>query len=470
MNEKLSLQNIADALAQKSGVQKKVADAFAKAFFDVLTEAFAAGEDTVKLKGLGTFKLVQVGSRESVNVKNGERIVIAGYRKVSFTAEESVVSKLNNAERDDVQEETVPETIEYESTDEKMEEEGIVDMPEEESIDALIAVPEPVMVEEPSDAFGGIDMLISTPESVEDVRQQYEEAKAKMDVAVEEARRVHAEKLRLEKLLERLEANTEPESMETKDKVEVEEHVVTEEMSVTEQTPEGVEAEKTVVATEALMSDDDREQKSMSYEKKHQEKDEEEKRQEAFKRVMGEMPRLVDDGQNTEKSNKKTWMTLLIVLFVGIIGFFVYRTFVNIEAVQEVPQVAQYQKPAVKKPAKEVVKKPVREVVKKPVREEVKDSVKTEDVKKPAKEEVEKQPLTRKADKQPAKEAEKKQPSKEVEKQSSRPKTHVMLRGESLTRISQKYYGTKDSVRAIIRINTFRDPDNVPVGAVVKLP
>ena len=64
----------------------------------------------------------------------------------------------------------------------------------------------------------------------------------------------------------------------------------------------------------------------------------------------------------------------------------------------------------------------------------------------------------------------KKQPSKEVEKLSSRPKTHVMLRGESLTRISQKYYGTKDSVRAIIRINTFRDPDNVPVGAVVKLP
>lgn len=462
MNEKLSLQNIADALAQKSGVQKKVADAFAKAFFDVLTEAFAAGEDTVKLKGLGTFKLVQVGSRESVNVKNGERIVIAGYRKVSFTAEESVVSKLNSAERDDVQEETVPETIEYESTDEKMEEEGIVDMPEEESIDALIAVPEPVMVEEPSDAFGGIDMLISTPESVEDVRQQYEEAKAKMDVVVEEARRAHAEKLRLEKLLERLEANTEPESMETKDKVEVEEHVVTEEMSVTEQTPEGVEAEKTVSATEALISDDDRTPESMSDEKKYQEKEEEEKRQEAFKRVMGEMPRLVDDGQNTEKTNKKTWMTLLIVLFVGIIGFFVYRTFVNIEAVQEVPQVAQYQKPAVKKPAKEVVKKPVRE--------EVKDSVKTEDVKKPAEEEVEKKQTAKEVEKQPAKEAEKKQPSKEVEKQSSRPKTHVMLRGESLTRISQKYYGTKDSVRAIIRINTFRDPDNVPVGAVVKLP
>ena len=50
------------------------------------------------------------------------------------------------------------------------------------------------------------------------------------------------------------------------------------------------------------------------------------------------------------------------------------------------------------------------------------------------------------------------------------PKTHRMQRGESLTRISQKYYGTKDSVRAILRINTFANPDNIPVGAVVKLP
>ena len=52
----------------------------------------------------------------------------------------------------------------------------------------------------------------------------------------------------------------------------------------------------------------------------------------------------------------------------------------------------------------------------------------------------------------------------------ARPATHVLQRGESLTRISQKYYGTKDSVRAILRVNTFNDPDNLPVGAVVKLP
>ena len=64
MNEKLSLQNIADALAQKSGVSKKVADSFSKAFFDIVIDAFAQGEDVVKVKGLGTFKLVSVERRD----------------------------------------------------------------------------------------------------------------------------------------------------------------------------------------------------------------------------------------------------------------------------------------------------------------------------------------------------------------------------------------------------------------------
>ena len=73
----------------------------------------------------------------------------------------------------------------------------------------------------------------------------------------------------------------------------------------------------------------------------------------------------------------------------------------------------------------------------------------------------------------PQKEASKPDAQKpEVQKpaKEERPRTHRMQRGESLTRVSQKYYGTKDSVRAILRINTFADPNNIPVGAVVKLP
>lgn len=51
-----------------------------------------------------------------------------------------------------------------------------------------------------------------------------------------------------------------------------------------------------------------------------------------------------------------------------------------------------------------------------------------------------------------------------------RPKTYTLKKGETLTRVSQRFYGTKDSVSAIIRVNTFVNPDNVPIGAVITLP
>jgi nucleoid DNA-binding protein len=119
MNEKLSLQNIADALAQKSGVQKKVADAFAKAFFDVLTEAFAAGEDTVKLKGLGTFKVVEVEARESVNVNTGERFTIEGHQKIAFIPDADLKERIN---KPFAAFETVPITEEQAAVIDQMEE------------------------------------------------------------------------------------------------------------------------------------------------------------------------------------------------------------------------------------------------------------------------------------------------------------------------------------------------------------
>ena len=160
MNEKLSFQSIADALARKAGVQKKVADTFSKAFFDTIVEALVAGE-TLKIKGLGTFKLVEVDDRESVNVSTGKRLVIPGYKKVAFTAEDKVLEVLNER----------PESEEVK--EEKSEEKPVVKEEKPVEIEKLIQVPEPEKVETPQDAFAGIDMLISTPESVEDIRQQY---------------------------------------------------------------------------------------------------------------------------------------------------------------------------------------------------------------------------------------------------------------------------------------------------------
>lgn len=472
MNEKLSFQHVSDALAQKAGVSKKVADIFTKAFFDTVVDAFYMGEESVKVKGLGTFKLVEVESRESVNVSNGERIVIPGYKKVSFTPEDGVVEFLSRntaaseeqasieemssaAEGTSVVEEApvVEGTSVVEDTPVVEEAPVVEDTPVveetpsvEDEVETLIQVPEPVNVEEPQDAFSGIDMLISTPESMDEVRQQYEEAKAKMEAAVEEARKANAEKVRLEKLLARLEANAVPERVED---------VKEEPKASEEQSGAAVDAQ-VEMADEPSVEEETVADASMPSEQPQESAAEEDKHQEAFNRFINETPRLEEQPAESKRSHTLAWgLVAVFVMLVGI-GYFLYQTFLSIEAVETVPGV---EKREVKKMDVPHVAKPVKaEKLEEP--KTVAPKAEAPQVDSPKKNE---QKVAPKKDVQVRKEETK--PAKPM-----RPSTHVLQRGESLTRISQKYYGTKDSVRAILRVNKFNNPDNLPVGAVVKLP
>ena len=487
MNEKLSFQHVSDALAQKAGVSKKVADIFTKAFFDTVVDAFYMGEESVKVKGLGTFKLVEVESRESVNVSNGERIVIPGYKKVSFTPEDGVVEFLSSAAKGSEEQEPVEETPVAEETpvieetpvaeeapvaqetpvEEKLdpvveieevpaEEEAPVEVApveetpvEEDEVEALIQVPDPVNVEEPQDAFSGIDMLISTPESMDEVRQQYEEAKTKMETAVEEARKANAEKVRLEKLLARLEANAVPEvAEEVKDEPEAKEAQNEAAVEPQAETKEESSAEKEPVVDTPKPAETP--QKPIAEEDKHQE---------AFNRFINETPRMEEQPSESKRSHTLTWVLVLVFALLAGICFFLYQTFLSIEAVETVPEIKEMKKistPHKAKPAKATkLEEPKADAPKAETPKAVepkKNDAKTDATKK----NEQKASAPKKEEVKPAKPA--------------RPATHVLQRGESLTRISQKYYGTKDSVRAILRVNTFNDPDNLPVGAVVKLP
>lgn len=94
MNERLTIQDLIDLLATKHSMTKKDADAFVKEFF-LLIEQALDNEKTVKIKGLGTFKLVDVDSRESINVNSGERFQIKGHTKVSFTPDTSLRDTIN---------------------------------------------------------------------------------------------------------------------------------------------------------------------------------------------------------------------------------------------------------------------------------------------------------------------------------------------------------------------------------------
>ena len=84
MDRKILLQNLADSLAERTGITKRKAEAFVRSFFEVTEEGLLA-DGLVKAKGFGTTKVVNVNGRESVNINTGERFQIEGHAKVTFT-------------------------------------------------------------------------------------------------------------------------------------------------------------------------------------------------------------------------------------------------------------------------------------------------------------------------------------------------------------------------------------------------
>ncbi|MBO7103021.1 MAG: HU family DNA-binding protein, partial [Bacteroidaceae bacterium] len=96
--QKLTAQNLSEAIAQQLGLSKKTSDSFVRAFADTIIEGLFS-DGVVKVKGLGTFKAVDVDARESVSVKTGERIIIPGFKKLSFTAEESLTERISSTDQ-----------------------------------------------------------------------------------------------------------------------------------------------------------------------------------------------------------------------------------------------------------------------------------------------------------------------------------------------------------------------------------
>lgn len=484
---------MAEALSQRTGMPKKEAESFIRIFFDTVVESVKEGDGVVKVDGFGTFKLVAVDSRESVNVTNGERITIPGYNKLAFVPEDAVAEMLrsmcadaknvqmsdsadaeSSADACDVQRQQVVGGVyggegENEGSDTSVTTHAVQEPDSSSSddarvagsvkssdkvpvadgpfvadghlsIDDLIEVEEPVCVEQAVDEFSGIDLLISTPESIDDVRHRLEEATAKVAEAIDMAKRASAEKARLERLLDRLEKNTEPENMAM-----------------------GMEAD--------LSSKNGRNDGSMS---DGGVADDGEK--DAFARVMG------DSGQNTlsasdataidgshaadkKKRRRIVWVVAIVAVLLAFIVYFVHGTFKSIERV-ETPVTMDDKKedPVSQKGAAKSDGKHVEKI------DTLVDSMSrsTGDALT-----AESQISEREGkDKMPVASNDKKTEAHEASKAAkpSKPATYVVKKGETLTRISMRVYGTKDSVKAIIRNNTLVNPNNVPAGAVIKLP
>ena len=94
MDAKLNQSDLSALLAKLCGISATKADTFTKAFFDVIIEGLES-DGIVKINGLGTFKMVDVASRSSVNVNTGEKFEIKGHKKISFLPSEALKDKVN---------------------------------------------------------------------------------------------------------------------------------------------------------------------------------------------------------------------------------------------------------------------------------------------------------------------------------------------------------------------------------------
>lgn len=91
---KLGIKELSSSLFDKHGLGKTDAEKFVSAVFDVINEGLAS-DKLVKVKGLGTFKIIGVSPRKSVDVNTGEPIVIEGRDKISFTPDATLRDEIN---------------------------------------------------------------------------------------------------------------------------------------------------------------------------------------------------------------------------------------------------------------------------------------------------------------------------------------------------------------------------------------
>ncbi len=124
MKKKLLLQDFSDYLAKSEGISKRDADSFVRSFFEVIERGLLE-DKFVKIKGFGTFKLVSVSERESVNINTGERFKISEHTKISFTPDTTMKDLVNRPfahfEAVDLNDDT--DMKEFEIVDEEMQEE-----------------------------------------------------------------------------------------------------------------------------------------------------------------------------------------------------------------------------------------------------------------------------------------------------------------------------------------------------------
>ena len=150
--------DFAEELSKRYEIKPEEASDFIGLMFEVLMDELDAPDKQVKIKGLGTFKVTSVGARASVDVNTGERIILEGRNKISFTPEVLLRDRVNRpfvqfetvvlndgvdfSDIDREFEENFKQVVEEDAKDEAIEENGDEDT-EEETLEPDSVEPEP---------------------------------------------------------------------------------------------------------------------------------------------------------------------------------------------------------------------------------------------------------------------------------------------------------------------------------------
>ena len=185
---RLTIQEIAKVLITKNGLEQSQANRFATELFAIIQERLEKN-DLVKVKGLGTWKVITVDARESVSVRTGDRVMIEEHSKITFTPDATMKELVNkpfsqfetvvlndNVEFDDLKEQPVDSEFEEEPL--VVQEEPVVrqeePVVEKESVaeqvpvvrqeEPVVRQEEPVVEQEESVTTPPIVPLIGVPE------------------------------------------------------------------------------------------------------------------------------------------------------------------------------------------------------------------------------------------------------------------------------------------------------------------
>lgn len=149
-------------LTSKMGLEVAEAEAFITAMFKVVNEGLKE-DKLVKIKGLGTFKLTKVSARESVDVNTGERIVIEGREKISFTPD-NYMRDLVNSPFSQFETVVLSDGVDFSAIDEKyalneLEDDSSLLLSNEESLEPIAEEPKSILssIEEAKEALAQLN-------------------------------------------------------------------------------------------------------------------------------------------------------------------------------------------------------------------------------------------------------------------------------------------------------------------------